>query len=120
LDLPGNILFLVALSCLVIGLSEVGSLGWGHPLVYGGVLVFVVLLAAFLAVERRSSSPVVDLRIFRDWSLSMAMVSAFLNTLARWVPLLLVALYFQSVHGDSAFVAGLKVMPIPIGMMLGS
>jgi len=66
----------------------------------------------FVMVERRVRYPVVELRLFRDGPFSLAMASAFLNAMAQFSVVLLIALFFQAAHGDSSFDAGLKVTPL--------
>ncbi|MEP7082987.1 MAG: hypothetical protein ABI841_08465, partial [Chloroflexota bacterium] len=49
-----------------------GAQGWANPLVVGGLLVGVAALAAFVWLEGRIRSPLIDLRLFRDRSFSAA------------------------------------------------
>jgi len=114
LDVPGNILVLTGLAGLVVSLSLGQTSGWLTPLVTGGVAAAVALLAAFVVLELRVTDPLLDVRMFRDRSLSMALASGFANAMAMWSPVLLMVLYFQAVSGDSALVAGLKVTPLPV------
>lgn len=120
LDLPGNLLLLTGLCALLLGLSEAQVGGWHQPVLYGGAAVFAVLLPVFLLVERRATSPVVDLALFGDRPFSLSMAAAFVTIMGRFAVVLLMALYFQAVDGDGPFAAGLKVMPLPIATMVAS
>jgi hypothetical protein len=60
-DLPGAILLAAALICLLLPLSEAGVWGWGATSTVVLLVVAAVLLAAFVLVERRVRSPLVDL-----------------------------------------------------------
>jgi EmrB/QacA subfamily drug resistance transporter len=113
-DLPGNILVLTGLSGLIISLSLTQTSGWLSPPVIGGAAVAVVLLAAFAVRELKVQHPLLDLRIFADRPLALAMASACANAMAQWSPVLLMVLYFQAVSGDSALQAGLKITPLPV------
>jgi predicted MFS family arabinose efflux permease len=64
LDLPGVVLLAVGTSALLAGLTE-GRQGWTRPLVLTLLAVGVVLLAAFVVVERRSAHAMIDLGLFR-------------------------------------------------------
>jgi len=64
LDVPGVVLLAVATSSLLAGLTE-GREGWTRPLVLILLAVGVVLLAAFVVVERRSDHAMIDLGLFR-------------------------------------------------------
>ncbi len=119
-DGPGNLLVFVALGGLLLALSEGGTLGWASPAVVLGGLAFLLLLPPFLLWERRTPHPVVDPELFRDRFFTYATVASFFQTLARFSVVLLFALLFQSLYGDDPFAAGLKVMPVPLGMLLAS
>lgn len=114
IDIRGNALLLVGLAGLIVSLSLAQDSGWATPAVAGGVAGSLALLAAFVAVELRVRDPLIDLRMFRNRSLSLAMASGFANAMAQWSPVLLMVLYFQAVAGDSPVVAGLKVTPLPV------
>jgi MFS family permease len=61
-----------------------------------------------------------DLRMFADKERSMAYLAAFLLSLARFAVVLLISLYLQAADGADPFQAGLRVVPVAIGMMLAS
>ena len=119
-DGPGNVLAFAFLGGLLLALSEGGTLGWTAPAVIVGALAFVLLLPPFLWWERRTDHPVVDLTLFRDRFFTLASAAAFFQTLARFSVVLIFALLFQSRYGDDPFSAGLKVMPVPLGMLIAS
>jgi MFS family permease len=113
-DLPGNVLVLFGLAGLIVSLSLGQTGGWLAPPVTGGAAAAAALLAAFAVRELRVRHPLLELRMFADRPLSLAMASAFANAMAQWSPVLLMVLYFQAVSGDSALTAGLKVTPLPV------
>ena len=119
-DVPGNLLVFFFLGGLLLALSEGGTLGWTDPAVVVGALAFVLLLPPFLWWERRTDHPVVDLTLFKDRFFTLASLAAFFQTLARFSVVLIFALLFQSRYGDDPFAAGLKVMPVPLGMLIAS
>ena len=119
-DVPGNVLAFLFLGGLLLALSEGGTLGWTAPAVIVGGLAFVLLLPPFLWWERHTDHPVVDLTLFKDRFFTLATLAAFFQTLARFAVVLIFALLFQSRYGDDPFSAGLKVMPVPLGMLIAS
>jgi MFS family permease len=119
-DLPGNILALTGLAGLIISLSLSQTGGWLTAPVIGGAAAAAALLAAFAVRELRIRDPLLDLRIFTDRPLSLAMASACANAMAQWSPVLLMVLYFQAVSGDSALGAGLKITPLPVASVLAA
>jgi EmrB/QacA subfamily drug resistance transporter len=114
LDTPGNALILAGLTGLIVSLSLAQDSGWAAPIVLGGAGGGVVLLCLFVLREFRARDPLLDLRILRSRSLSLAMASAFANAMAQWSPVLLMVLYFQAISGDSPLIAGLKVTPLAV------
>ncbi|MEV1176866.1 MFS transporter [Nonomuraea sp. NPDC049784] len=120
LDLPGNVLVLAGLGGLLLALSEVTRLGWGHPLVAGGVAAFVLALPLFILREGRTRHPVVDIRLFRDPPFALGTTASFLNAAARISVLFLVSLFFQAVRGEAPVPAALKVLPLSVAAMAAS
>jgi MFS family permease len=64
LDVPGVLLLASGTSALLAGLTE-GREGWTRPIVVGLLTAGLLLLAGFLAVERRSDHAMIDLGLFR-------------------------------------------------------
>jgi MFS family permease len=65
LDPLGVITLAAGTSCLIAGLSE-GRHGWARPITLVLLVLGVVLLAAFVAVEAKVSEPMLDLALFRN------------------------------------------------------
>ncbi|GAA3240839.1 MFS transporter [Nonomuraea helvata] len=63
-DVPGVVLLSLGVAALVAGVTE-GRVGWSRPVVLGAFAVAVVLVGAFVAVERRRADPLIDLELFR-------------------------------------------------------
>jgi EmrB/QacA subfamily drug resistance transporter len=112
LDVPGLVLVPVALLGLVFILTQSGQWDWRSPAVLTGVVGVLVLLVAFVVIERRAVDPIVDFSLFSNRPFALAMASAFVNAMALYTVPLIVALFFQAAQGDSAFEAGLKITPL--------
>lgn len=119
-DITGGVLSFVVLGSLVLALSEGGALGWTSAPVLIGAVVFVVTTPVFLLVQARRRYPLLDLRMFADRERSMAFLAAFLLSMARFAVVLLVSLYLQAADGVDPFQAGLRVIPVAVGMMFAS
>ncbi|MEV4468007.1 MFS transporter [Nonomuraea sp. NPDC049504] len=63
-DVPGVVLLTLGVAALVAGVIE-GRAGWSRPVVEWAFAAAVVLIAAFVAVERRRPEPLLDLELFR-------------------------------------------------------
>jgi EmrB/QacA subfamily drug resistance transporter len=119
-DLLGTITFLIGLTGLVLGISKGGISGWGSAVVIGGLIAAGVLLPAFVVVERHHPAPMLDLSIFQNRLFSAAAAAAFINGLARFALMFVFVFYFQGVQGDSPIVAGIKLAPLAVGMLISS
>ncbi len=119
-DLLGNALALAGLTGLVLGLSDAGLDGWSAPMVLIGLAAAAVLLPAFVLVEARTPSPMLDLGLFRIRVYWTAATAAFLNGLARFALMFLFVFYFQGPQGDDPIVAGIKLIPLAAGMLVAS
>jgi EmrB/QacA subfamily drug resistance transporter len=119
-DLPGFLLSGIGLGLLMYGVSEGPDFGWGSATVLACIAAGLVLLAVMVAVELRTSEPIVALRLlgnrlFRSANGVTVLVSiAFLGTLFA------ITLYYQDGRGLSALQAGLSTFPEAIGVMLGA
>jgi EmrB/QacA subfamily drug resistance transporter len=119
-DFAGTITFLIGLTGLVLGISKGGISGWSSPLVIGGLIAAAVMLPAFVVIESRHRAPMLDLSIFRNRLFSAAAAAAFINGLARFALMFLFVFYFQGVQGDSPILAGVKLAPLALGMLVSS
>lgn len=119
-DWLGNIIAFFGLGGLILALSEVGIAGWLSIPVIAGVTLFVVLAIFFFRIEREAKFPMIDFSLFYDRPYAMANLATFFNSLARSSVVLLIALFYQVVDLENPFNAGLKVVPMTIGIMIGS
>lgn len=119
-DWKGNITAFIGLSGLIFALSEVGVIGWSSLPVLVGLILFVIFTIFFFWVEWHAKFPLIDFSLFHDRPYAMANLATFLNSLARSSVVLLIALFYQVVDLENPFTAGLKVVPITIGVMIGS
>jgi EmrB/QacA subfamily drug resistance transporter len=119
-DVLGTITFLIGLTGLVLGLSKGGISGWNNPVVVTGLVAAAVLLPLFVVIEGHVRSPMLDLSIFKNRLFSAASAAAFINGLARFALMFVFVFYFQGVQGDTPIVAGLKLAPLAVGMLIAS
>ena len=119
-DFAGTITFLIGLTGLVLGISKGGISGWSSPVVIVGLIAAAIFLPAFVLVERHQRAPMLDLSIFQSRLFSAAAAAAFINGLARFALMFVFVFYFQGVQGDSPILAGIKLAPLALGMLISS
>ncbi|MEA2213354.1 MAG: hypothetical protein QOF83_3302 [Solirubrobacteraceae bacterium] len=119
-DFLGTVTFLIGLTGLVYGISKGGISGWGSSLVIPAQIEAAVLLPAYVLVESRQKAPMLDLSIFNNRLFSTAAAASFCNGLARFALMFVFVFYFQGVQGNSPILAGVKLAPLAIGMLISS
>jgi EmrB/QacA subfamily drug resistance transporter len=117
-DLYGALLFMTGLIFLLFGLNQGHSLGWVSLPILASLCISIVLLASFLVVEKRSTYPMLDLRLFSKWQFSASVVSAILNYLCIYSILFLTPFYLIQARGDNASQAGVLLTAMPIVMAI--
>jgi len=88
---------------------------WGSAQILAMGAAAAVLLAAFVAQERRASEPILPLRLFREPVFDVVAVVLFLTTLAFFAAIVFVPLFLQVATGASATVSGLLLLPLLLG-----
>jgi EmrB/QacA subfamily drug resistance transporter len=119
-DVPGTLTFVVGLTGLVYGISRGGMSGWNDSLVIGSLIVGVLLLPAFVLIEARSKAPMLDLSIFKNRLFAAATAAAFINGLSRFALMFIFVFYYQGAQGDDPIIAGIKLAPMAVGMLIAS
>jgi EmrB/QacA subfamily drug resistance transporter len=119
-DVAGTTTFVIGLTGLVLAVSRGGLSGWNDPIVIGGLAVAAVLLPAWIAIEQRSRAPMLDLSLFRSRLFAAASAATFINGLTRFALMFIFVFYFQGAEGDSPITAGIKLMPLALGMLIAS
>lgn len=110
LDLVGLALVSPAIALLVLSLSGTAT----SASAIGGL----VLLTAFTVHALRSTTPLLDLRLFGHLPVTVATVLNFLSRFSVFGAMLLLPLYLQQVRGHSALEAGLLLAPQSLGTLL--
>lgn len=111
LDLPGQVLAIVALGSLTYALIEANNYGWTSPTILGLFVTAAVGMAVFLWVEVRSPSPMLQLKFFRDPTFAAAVACAGLISFGMFGMFFFMSLFFQWVQGYTPFQAGLRTLP---------
>jgi MFS family permease len=110
-DLAGAVSLTAAMLLLVFSVVEAPEAGSGSPRTLASLVGVVALLATFVAVERRSTAPLVRLAVLRSAPLVRANLGA-MSLLGAYVGFQFVTtLYLQQLRGWSAIETGLAFLP---------
>jgi EmrB/QacA subfamily drug resistance transporter len=119
-DIAGAVSVTAGLAALVYGLVEAPDAGWGSGQTIGLLAASVALLGAFVAIERRSASPLVPFSIFRIRTLTGANVVGLLTGASLFSMFFFISLYMQNVLGYSAIKAGLSYLPLAVSIIIAA
>jgi EmrB/QacA subfamily drug resistance transporter len=111
LDLPGVVLASVGLFGIVLGLVRGNTLGWTSAYVLGALAAGVALVGAFVAWERRTSTPLLPMRLFASRGFSAANAASMLMFFGMFGSIFLLAQFLQTVQHYSPLSAGLRTLP---------
>jgi EmrB/QacA subfamily drug resistance transporter len=114
IDWGGLVTFSTALFVLVLALLRGNEEGWGSTLIVGLFVAAAVLMAAFIAVERRVSEPMLPLGLFRKRAFTGVQLAAFGISGSMFALFLYLTLYLQNYLELSPFDAGLRYLPITV------
>jgi EmrB/QacA subfamily drug resistance transporter len=114
-DAAGAVVITSALSLLVYAITQANNVGWTSARTIGIIVASVVLIVVFVAIEHRSSAPLVPLGIFaRLRTLTGANVVSFLIGGLTFAMFFMLSLYMQQVLGLSALQTGTGYLAVAL------
>ncbi|WP_219418303.1 MDR family MFS transporter [Pseudonocardia nigra] len=121
IDYLGTVLVAAAATVLVLFTSFAGTtLPWTSPASLALAAAGIVLVVAFLFAERRAAEPVLPLPLLRNRVFAAASAVGFVIGFAMFGAITYLPLFLQVVQGSSPTVAGLRMLPMMLGLLLTS
>ena len=119
-DIPGAVTVTAAMLLIVATVVEAPQVGWASARTLGSFAGIAILLAAFVAIERRSRDPLLRLGIFRSGALTRANLTA-MTLFGSYVAFqFLVTQYLQIMVGWSALRTALAFLPAGLIVAIAS
>lgn len=115
-DFVGSLTSMAAIAGIVFGLLEAAHRGWTDPLILVCLIGGVVLAVGFVVIELRRTSPLLDVRLFRNRAFAAGSLSVALQFLASFGVFYLLLLQLQLVFGYSALKSAVALFPMVIGV----
>jgi EmrB/QacA subfamily drug resistance transporter len=112
LDLSGALTASTGVFALVFGLARAESDGWGDPVTIGFLIGSAVLLAAFVALQRRIAHPLLPLRVAADRNRGASFLAIGTASAGLFGLFLFLTFYLQNTKGLSALETGLAFLPL--------
>ncbi|WP_233567962.1 MDR family MFS transporter [Cohnella faecalis] len=121
IDYWGAAAFTIAISALMYALLSIGETHpWNSPFILVLVVVAVVFLALFIAIERNAEEPMMPLSMFRMRVMNVSNLSGFLAFSITTGVMIYSPIWIQTVLGHTATSSGLLVMPMSITWPIAS
>ncbi|MCI3276147.1 MFS transporter [Streptomyces cylindrosporus] len=120
LDFLGLVLSGAFMALLVYTIIEAPNRGWASPTTLAGFAGSAVLLAAFIAGERRTDQPMLDVRLFKDMRFSAASASVTIAFFTLFGFIFLMTQFFQFVRAYSPLSTGVHLLPVAVSVAIGS
>ncbi|WP_022929701.1 MFS transporter [Patulibacter americanus] len=123
-DFFGAVLLSAVLVCLLLPLAQASNWGWGDPKTIGLLVAAVVGLLTFVTVERRTTSPLIDVASNARKSLLLTNVASMFVGFALFASLIGTAAFVQAPpqagygFGSSVLEGGLAMLPSGVAMIL--
>ena len=120
IDLLSAILSSVGFGALLYGFSSVGNKGWGSHEVLLFIAVGIVFIGLFAWRQLRLEHPFLELRVFKSPIFTIAAILSGVTNMAMIGAEMVVPLYIQNIHGETAFHSGLMLLPgaLVMGLMM--
>lgn len=121
-DVPGALLFAVALSALLLVVSQGNTWGWTSPVILVLLAVGVLVAVLWGVFELRHASPLVDLRTTGSRPLLMTNLASVVMGVLMFTNLLHTTLTLQNPRSEGGFewgagAAGLVMLPSALAML---
>jgi EmrB/QacA subfamily drug resistance transporter len=116
IDWIGAVLCVLGLGGPVFGLIEQPRYGFGDPRVAIPILVGLILLAAFVAWERRVPEPMMPLHLFVVRNFAVGNLTTLSTYGGLGVATFFIVVFVQQVGGYTPLAAGLSLLPITLLM----
>jgi len=121
MDYLGAALLAADLTSIVLFTSLGGTTwAWGSWQIVSLVVAGIVLLPAFVFVERRAAEPILPLSLFRDRTFAVTSAVGFIVGFALFGAVTFLPLYLQITKGSSPTRSGLELTPLMAGVLVTS
>jgi len=118
IDYLGAVLMVASVCLILLSASIYGpQYGWGDSRTVTYALIGIVLTILFLLWERKAKEPILPLYLFKNHTFSVTSALGAVIGAGMFGAIIMLPLYFQVVRGYSATEAGLKLIPLMLGIV---
>jgi len=120
IDIPGALTSTLGMGALVYGFVRAASDGWGSAGTETAFAIGLLLLGAFVAIERRAATPITPLRLFASRDRVFSYVARLLLVGGMFGMFFFLTQFLQDVLGYSPLVTGLAFLPLTVALFAAS
>ncbi len=120
IDYLGAAVFAVAITLILVGLTNKGTGEWTDPAVGGLILAGLLITAVFIWIESRAADPIVPLGLFRIRNFSVSVTAMFFAAFGFFGAVIFLPRWLQTVGGASATVSGYNLLPLVGGLIVSA
>ena len=120
LDLPGALLSIAAVTTVVYFIIEAPNHGWTNSFIIAGLVGGVTLAAVFIYWEIKTDHPMLNLAYFKNLRFSAGAGAISISFFCLFGMIFGMTQYLQFVQGFTPLEAGLRMVPIALGMAAGA
>ena len=118
IDYLGAFLMVAAVSSILLAISVYGpESGWTDSKTLSAIGLGLTLTALFLWQETLAKEPILPLRLFKNQTFSLTSALGFIIGAGMFGAIVMLPLYLQVVKGNSSTEAGLKLIPLMLGIV---
>jgi EmrB/QacA subfamily drug resistance transporter len=118
MDYRGLVLIAGGVGLSVFGFQQSALWGWGNPAIWVSIAAGLVLLVVFFAVERRTESPLINVRIFSNRAFTVENVILGIAMMAFIPVFFFAALYGQIALAEKATTSSLLILYFFLGFVV--
>ena len=119
-DLPGQLIAIVALVSLSAATVGGGQHGFTHPPALAGFAIAAAAMAGFVYIETHRAAPMLPLALFRSPTFSLTSAIGLLVNVAFYGIIFVFSLYFQTTLHYSALATGLAFGPTTAAVLVAN
>jgi len=121
IDYIGSVLMVFAVSSTLLAVSIYGPQdGWKDPKTVIALTSGFILTLLFLRWESKAVEPILPLSLFKNHSFNITSILGFIVGAGMFGAIIMLPLYLQVVQGESPSSAGLKLIPLMLGIVVTS
>jgi EmrB/QacA subfamily drug resistance transporter len=118
IDYLGALILVLAVCSLLLSVSVYGpENGWTDSSTMTAMILGFGLAILFILQERRAVEPILPMRLFKNHTFSLSSILGFIIGAGMFGAIVMLPLYLQVVKGNTATEAGLKLIPLMLGIV---